>query len=111
MTDSDLPLAAEADGACLLSVRLTPKASRARIEGIERDADGRPWLKVSVTAVPEAGKANAALVALLAKAWRLPKSTVSVTAGAAARRKTVRIAAGTTTPEALAAHLRDVPAR
>lgn len=109
----DLPVSADPDGGCLVSVRLTPKASRARIEGIARDADGRSWLKVSVTAVPENGKANAALIALLAKAWRLPKGSLAVTAGATARRKTLRIApgvisAGVTSADVVAARLLDL---
>jgi uncharacterized protein len=70
---------------------LTPKASRNRIEGIQADADGASLLKVSVTAVPEAGKANAALIKLLAKSWKLPKSTFSIISGTTDRRKTLMI--------------------
>lgn len=73
-------------------VRLTPRAARNRIDGIAQDADGKPYLKVAVTAVPESGKANAALVALLAKTWRLPRTTISVVAGTTDRRKTLFIA-------------------
>ena len=75
-----------------LAVRVTPKASRTRVTGLARDADGASLLTVAVTAPPEDGKANAALIKLLAKAWRLPKAAVTVTAGAASRRKTLRIA-------------------
>lgn len=74
-------------------MRLTPKSSRDAIEGIERLADGACVLKTRVRAVPERGKANAALCALLAKALSLPRSSVSVTGGARARVKTVTIAA------------------
>ncbi len=42
-------------------------------------------------AAPEKGAANAALVALLAKALGLPKSKLRVTRGAAARLKAVEI--------------------
>jgi uncharacterized protein (TIGR00251 family) len=79
------------DGGVKLAVRLTPKASRDRIEGVAEDAEGRAVLKVSVTAVPEDGKANAALIKLLAKEWRLPKSTMDIVQGAADRRKVVFI--------------------
>ncbi|KAA5604340.1 DUF167 domain-containing protein [Roseospira marina] len=106
-----MPVVAEADGGCRLSVRLTPKAARSRIESIEADADGQPWLRATVTAVPENGKANTALIALLAKAWRLPKGAFTVTSGATARRKTLRIDGGAATVEEVAAHLSDLPRR
>ncbi|TDI63636.1 MAG: DUF167 domain-containing protein [Alphaproteobacteria bacterium] len=81
------------DGKCVLvPVRLTPKAGRNRIVGVRADADGTRRLAVSVTAVAEDGKANGALIALLAKTWKLPKSAIAITAGAKARSKTVRVA-------------------
>ena len=76
-----------------LKVRATPNASRDAIEGRGEDASGQAFLKVRVTAVPEKGKANAAIEALLAKALGLPKSAVSVERGETARLKTVRILA------------------
>lgn len=75
-----------------VAIRLTPKAKASRISGIAAQADGDPVLKVSVTAVPERGKANAALISLLAKAWRLPKSTFTLATGATDRRKIIHIA-------------------
>ncbi|WP_299437033.1 DUF167 family protein [uncultured Rhodospira sp.] len=105
-----LPLTADAEGA-RLSVRLTPRAARDRVEGIALDADGRAWLRVSVTAAPEAGKANAALVALLAKTWKRPKSAIRVVAGATDRRKTLHITADTATVDTLARHLAGLPRR
>lgn len=85
-----LPLVAVAGGV-RLTVRLTPKASRTALTGLARDADGSPVLTAKVTAVPEAGKANAALIALLAKQWRLPKGAIAVVAGATDRRKLLEI--------------------
>lgn len=70
-----------------LRLHVTPKASRQRIEGLQPQADGSRALKVSVTAAPEGGKANAAVVKLLAKDWRLPKSAFSIRAGASGRHK------------------------
>lgn len=72
-----------------LQVRLQPKARREGIEGIVTEAGGRVALKVAVTAPPESGKANAALVALLGKSWRLPKSAIEIVGGATDRRKTL----------------------
>ncbi len=74
-----------------MRIRLTPKAARSRIEGVGAGADGGAVLKVAVTAPPERGKANAAMVKLLAKAWRLPKTSMAITAGATARRKTLLV--------------------
>lgn len=54
-------------------------------------ADGQAHLKARVTAVPEKGKANKALVALLSKALKVPKSAVSVVSGETARQKILRI--------------------
>lgn len=70
-------------------IRLQPRARRERIEGVVAEADGRVALKVAVTAPPEDGKANAALVALLGKSWRLPKSAMEIVGGATDRRKTL----------------------
>ena len=75
-----------------VSVRLTPRGRADKIAGLAADAEGKPVLKVTVTAPPEKGRANAALVGVLAKAWRLPKTSLTVTSGAASRNKTVAVA-------------------
>ena len=75
-----------------MALKVTPKAARRRIGAATTEADGAVVLKVAVTDAPERGKANAAVIALLAKAWGVPKSTISVTAGAGTRRKTLHVA-------------------
>ena len=75
-----------------LAVRVTPKGGRDAVDGWTRDAGGRPLLKVRVAAAASEGAANAAVVALLAKALRRPKSTLSIVAGQAARVKRIEIA-------------------
>jgi len=70
-----------------LAVRLTPNAGRNAVEGLETAADGETFLKARVTAVPENGKANKALIALLADVLRLPKSSMSFISGETARKK------------------------
>ncbi len=75
-----------ADG-LVVPVRLTPKASRDGIEGLREDAAGGWVLAVKVTAVPEKGKANAALEKLLAKALGIASGRVSVVGGATSRNK------------------------
>jgi len=81
------------DGAdLLLAVRLTPRASRARIGGLFTDAQGARWLQAAVTAPPDRGRANAALIALLGKRLRAAPSTISLEAGDSNRLKRLRIA-------------------
>ena len=75
-----------------INIKLTPKASSDRIGDIRPGTDGAAVLTVYVTAVPENGKANAAMIALLAKSWRLPKSAFAIVTGETSRLKRVRIA-------------------
>lgn len=89
-------------------MRLTPKAARDRVAGLAAEADGGVVLKVAVTAVPENGKANAALIKLLAKEWKLAKTTITVVAGATDRRKTLLVAGD---PDRLMTLLQDWMAR
>jgi uncharacterized protein YggU (UPF0235/DUF167 family) len=79
------------EGGVRLEVRLTPRAARAALDGIVADANGAAILKASVTAVPEDGKANAALIALLAKRLKIAKSRISIASGATDRRKSLFI--------------------
>ncbi|MBI3443998.1 MAG: DUF167 domain-containing protein [Magnetospirillum sp.] len=74
-----------------VAVKLTPKASRDRIMGATPEADGSMVLKAQVTAVPEDGKANAALLKLLSKAWKVPKTDMEIVQGATDRRKVILI--------------------
>lgn len=74
-----------------LSVRLTPNAGRDGLDGVETGADGEAYLKARVTAIPEAGKANKALLLLVSAKLKLPKSSVSILAGETARKKILRI--------------------
>jgi uncharacterized protein (TIGR00251 family) len=74
-----------------IRVRLTPKGGRDAIDGWAKDADGRRILKARVSAPPEDGKANAALIALLAKTLGVGRSRVRISAGETSRGKTVEI--------------------
>ena len=85
------PFKPVADGV-RVAIRLTPKASRNAIAGIAEAGQGEAVLKVMVTAVPEAGKANEALIKLLAKEWGVAKSSISLVAGATDRNKILHIA-------------------
>jgi uncharacterized protein (TIGR00251 family) len=71
-----------------LAVRLSPNGGRDAIDGIEAD---EAFLKARVAAVPEKGKANKALILLIAQSLRIPKSSVSLISGDTARKKILRI--------------------
>jgi uncharacterized protein YggU (UPF0235/DUF167 family) len=58
---------------------------------VEVRDDGSAVLRVRVKAVPDKGKANAAVVALIAKALGVAKSAVSVVSGETARLKTLAV--------------------
>ena len=69
-----------------VALRVQPRARRTALE----NANGA--LKAAVTAAPEDGKANDAVIALLAETWRLPRSSFGIVRGLSARTKTVGIA-------------------
>jgi uncharacterized protein len=74
----------------LLDVKATPKAARNEIAGIRNGA-----LLVKVTAAPEKGKANNAVIALLAKTIGVPQSAFEFVSGDTDRYKTFRLASHT----------------
>ncbi len=76
----------EAGGRVRFGVRVSPRASRDAILGVHDGA-----LKVALTAPPVEGAANAALVALLAKALGVAKRAVTIASGEASRQKRVQI--------------------
>jgi len=80
------------DAGLVLTLRVTPNAGRDRVEGVELRADGSAVLRVRVQAVPDKGKANAAVIALLGKALGVPKRSVSLVSGETARLKVVAVA-------------------
>jgi hypothetical protein len=94
MTDDtfeSLPYAVR-KGQASLRVRVTPRAARNHVGGVCRDAEGRAALVVRVTAAPEKGKANKAVIATLAKGLRLAKSRLTIKGGLSDRNKIIVIA-------------------
>lgn len=87
---SGLPVE-KSDAGVLLRVRLSPKAACNAVTGLHQDSNGRACLKISVTAVPEKGKANKALIRYLSKEWKLPKSAFEIVGGATDRDKSIHI--------------------
>ncbi|MGB8819138.1 MAG: DUF167 family protein [Rhizobiaceae bacterium] len=78
-------------GRLILFIRLTPKGGRDAFDGTETGAEGKSHVKARVSAVPEDGKANAALLALIAKKAGVAKSAVSLVSGQTSRLKQVAI--------------------
>ena len=74
-----------------VAVRLTPRGRGDRIEGVVRLADGTLALKASVAAPPEDGRANEALLRLLAAEWGLARRDLTIVAGAKSRNKGVHV--------------------
>ena len=70
-----------------LTVRVTTRAARDRIDGF--DIDG--VLRLRVTAPPAEGEANAAVVKLLSRVLGLPARDVVLVSGATVRRKTFEV--------------------
>ncbi|MHB2168455.1 DUF167 family protein [Alsobacter sp. R-9] len=91
MTDAAHPWQPRADGGLSVCVRLTPRGGRDAIEGVETLSDGRRVIKARVKAVPEAGKANAALARLLAAACGVAATQVTLSSGATARVKSLHV--------------------
>jgi len=73
-----------ADGV-IVTVKVTPRARHETIEAPGPDA----VLRVRVTAPAIDGKANAAVIALLADAWDMPKSAFSIASGKTSRLKRI----------------------
>ena len=73
-------------GGVLVPVKVVPGASRTRILG---ELDG--FLRIAVAAPAQRGRANAALIACLAKWLGLRRRQISITTGATSARKTIAI--------------------
>lgn len=74
-----------------VSIRVIPGAKINAVEGLRETADGGEALLVRLNAIPEKGRANAALITFLAKTLGLPKSSITVTSGHTSRAKTLAI--------------------
>jgi uncharacterized protein len=80
-----IPIADGASGATF-KVKVHPRGKKNAIGGEVGDA-----LKVSLTAPPADGKANAACIALFANLLKVPRSSVTIAAGQTSRNKMVRV--------------------
>lgn len=88
-----IPWRQDGDG-IVLAVRLTTRSASEGFKGLRTDEHGAVWLQAMVRAVPEKGKANAALIGLLAKTLKIPAGAISLEAGDTNRLKRLRITGG-----------------
>lgn len=77
----------------MLNLRVQPKASRDELAGPQEDC-----YRVRITAPPVDGKANAHLIAFLAKSFGVSRRAVTLVSGETSRIKRVRIAGPTRWP-------------
>jgi len=85
------------DDTLWLSCHLQPNASKDEFAGLHGER-----LKIRITAPPVDGKANAHLIGFLAKAFGVPKQSVTIERGDSGRQKTVSIQSPVTLPAELA---------
>ncbi len=80
-------LEADRDNGVLVHIQVQPRAARNAFAGVHGGA-----VKLRITAPPVEGKANALIVAILAKMFHVPKSAVSLASGQQSRHKRFRVA-------------------
>ena len=70
-----------------IHIRATPNAKVEKIDGVETRDDGNQYLKVKIRAIPEDGAANDAIIKIIAKALKIPKSDIELKNGQKGRTK------------------------
>jgi uncharacterized protein (TIGR00251 family) len=75
------------DGGVLIDIAVKPRSSREGVGPVQGDR-----LVVAVNAPPVDGKANEAVVRVLAETFGIPRSAVAIVRGETGRKKTVRLA-------------------
>ncbi len=68
-----------------LALKVTPRARSEGLEGLNTAGE----LVVKVRVAPEDGKANDAVIALISKAFAIPKSQLEITRGTTSRHKII----------------------
>lgn len=85
-----------------MAIRLRPGAKADRVIALAAAVGDRQELVATVTERPQNGRANEALLQLLARSWQLPRRDLRIVSGAAGRHKVVQI---TGNPQQLLAYL------
>ncbi len=81
----------ERDDGISLDLRVTPGARQAGIRGVQDVGEGRVALAVAVRAKAQDGKANKAVIALIAGALGIAPARISLMTGASARLKSLHL--------------------
>lgn len=81
---------ADHDGSITFAIRVVPRASKSEIVG---EVEG--CLKVRISAPPVDGAANEEVVKVLAKAFGVAKSNVSIVSGEKSKTKRIRVIGAT----------------
>ena len=76
----------EKDGAVTLDIAVKPRSSREGVGPVQGDR-----LCVAVNAPPVDGKANEAVVRVLAQTFKVARSAVAIVRGETGRKKTIRV--------------------
>jgi uncharacterized protein len=82
------------DGSLTLAIHVQPNAKRSEVTGVRGDA-----VRIRLAAPAVEGRANVALIALLAAAFGVPLRAVTLVRGEKSRRKIVRITAPVQRPD------------
>ena len=85
MSDDALKIVKK-DGLLLFNVKVVPRSSKTQVAGLYNG-----MLKVRLSAVPEKGKANQALIDFLSDKLNVPKAYVTITSGLTAKVKQVSV--------------------
>ena len=75
----------------VIAIKVTPRSARPGIGGWRSGADGREELEVRVSAAPADGEANAAVIKLLSRELRIPKSAIAIVSGETSRHKRISL--------------------
>lgn len=92
MHDPELKAWRDTSAGLLLFLKVTPNAAKDEIGAVVADVDGQGQLAVRVRAVPEKGKANKAVIKLIAKSLGCRPSSIEVVRGDTSRHKQLVIA-------------------
>ncbi len=85
MSDDALKIVKK-NGLLLFNVKVVPRSSKTQVAGIYNG-----MLKIRLSAVPEKGKANQALIDFLSDKLNVPKAYVTITSGLTAKVKQVSV--------------------
>jgi len=73
-----------------ITVKVTPKAAANKVV-VDSNPDGTVLYRVYVTVTPEEGKANEAVLKLLAKHLKIRKSALTIVQGLKSRNKLIKL--------------------